>query len=236
MTRTRLLLDAETIPRPDAQEYLKARKNLKDPEKIAADLAEKAGMAAVDPDLALPVCIGLWMPDEDAPKVWWTDHVRIVNGGPLPLYTPEADILAMFWETLLSQQEWMIGGFNLDFDVSLLLRRSQLVGVKSVHVDTNRYRPHRCDDLMHRLTFKGTLVPKSLSTYGKLFGIPNTNDDLTGADVPAAIAAGDFDRVENHCLSDLTLTARLFERLEADSSGRGLRWLTARHDSMQVMR
>lgn len=215
-----LLIDVETIPRPDCAEFVKAKRNLKDESKIAADIADKVAMAATDIDLALPACIGVWFPDEDAPECWWiNDHVPDAYVPTNFIAVAEREALETIWQYLVAHNTTKIGGFHLAFDVLLLLRRSQMLGVHAPNLDVNRYRPHRCDDLMQRLTFKGELAPKPLKTYTRLFGLDGTDDDLEGSDVPAAIAAGEYKRVERHCLADLRQTKALFERLEPTVEG-----------------
>src|SRR3990167_10104959 len=68
---THLLIDLETAPLPNALDFcdpVEAARNLKDPEKIAADLAQKAqdqrDKAGLDWNLARICCLGLADPDD----------------------------------------------------------------------------------------------------------------------------------------------------------------------------
>jgi len=68
-------------------------------------------------------------------------------------------------------------------------------------------------DLWERLSLGGARRDvKSLRFYAKRFGIP-IYDDISGKDVAAAVKAGEWDKIRNHCLFDLDLTRALAERL-----------------------
>ncbi len=53
---------------------------------------------------------------------------------------------------------------------------------------------------------------RSLHAFCKRFGIPVT-DTISGADIPALVAAGEWDQVKAHCISDVEATLALARRL-----------------------
>jgi hypothetical protein len=68
-------------------------------------------------------------------------------------------------------------------------------------------------DLWEKLSLNGARRDvKSLRFYAKRFGIP-IFDDISGKDVAAMVKAGEWRKVENHCLFDLDLSRALAERL-----------------------
>jgi len=123
----------------------------------------------------------------------------------------EAFLLAWFWDAVTNCR---LVGFNiLNFDLPVLIRRSQLLGVAHPVVNLDRYRtPHI--DVMERLSFNGRLTYRSLNFYARRFGVELVETDLVvGADIPALVAAGEWDTIRNHCMCDIRKTTRLAARL-----------------------
>jgi len=202
----RIVLDLETVASPKAAEFLdpvRPPANYKDPAKIAAycdeKQAERIATAGLEADLCEIVAIGVWAEDETVCTI--------------PVATredmDEAALLAFAWEALADRA---IVGFNsLAFDLPVLMRRSQLLGVPYRDVNLDRYRtPHL--DLLERLTFRGALTKRSLNFYCRRFGIV-VEDATTGADIAQLVAANDWQAVRHHCRSDVEKTAKLAHRL-----------------------
>ena len=104
-------------------------------------------------------------------------------------------------------------GFNcLSFDLPVLLRRSLYLGVHAPHVPLNKYRPGRVVDLMQLLAYQGTVTYRSLGFYCRRFGI-SVPDEVTGADVAALVAAGEWRQVRDHVRADVAKTAQLAGRI-----------------------
>jgi DNA polymerase elongation subunit (family B) len=116
--------DIETGPLPTAEletmmPAFEAPKNLKDPVKIAAAIAEKRADwlsdAALHPETGRVLAIGLWTVDHGYAAYTWED---------------EAQLLTHFWQTLTATyhtQRW--AGWNIcDFDLPFLVRRSWILG------------------------------------------------------------------------------------------------------------
>ena len=202
-TDTDLIFDLETAPLEDAAEYLEpasAPANYKDPEKIAAYIADKdrdaLAKAALDPDLCRIVAIAV------------TGHqVRLCT-------TPdeEADALSWFWE--MARRSRLIGFNCLDFDCPVLLRRSLYLHVTPTITvsDLNKYRMGKVVDLMQVLSFGGKLKYRSLAFYCRRLGI-TVQDEIHGADIGALVEAGDWDGVESHVRADVEKTSLLARRM-----------------------
>jgi hypothetical protein len=65
---------------------------------------------------------------------------------------------------------------------------------------------------MQVLTFKGAIAARSLKWFAKRFQIP-VDDAISGKEIGALVAAGEWDAVRAHCLSDIRLTRALAQRL-----------------------
>ena len=198
------VFDIETAPLADAEAYLptpRARANLRDPAKIEADLADKAAAAlekaALDPDLCRIVAAG-WECDGMAESEVCQNAAQ------------ERRMLEWFWRR--SQGTTLVGFNCLGFDLPVLLRRSLYLGVRAPHLSLNKYRPGRVVDLMQLLAYQGTLAYRSLAFYCTRFGI-TVEDAVTGADVGALVAAGEWRKVHDHVRADVAKTAELAGRV-----------------------
>ena len=76
----------------------------------------------------------------------------------------------------------------------------------------NKYRPGSIVDLMQRLAYQGTLTYRSLAFYCTRFGI-DVPDEVTGADIGALVAAGEWSRVHDHVRADVLKTSELARRV-----------------------
>src|SRR5688572_31611103 len=117
-----IVVDCETGSLPNAADYLEpvqAAKNLKDPEKIKADIESRT--AERDAKLALD-----WNVGRIGALAWWT-----VDGGLVVHVVPdedtEAKALAGFWR---DSKHRTIVGFNVKgFDLRYMVQRSRYLGV-----------------------------------------------------------------------------------------------------------
>ena len=204
------VFDIETVPLADADDYLespKPRANLKDPAKIEADVAEKRAAllarAALDPDLCRIVAAG-WDGDGRAESAACEDAAQ------------ERRLLERFWRQ--SQGATLVGFNCLGFDLPVLLRRSLYLGVPAPSLVLNKYRPGSIIDLMQRLAYQGTLTYRSLGFYCRRFGV-DVPDDVTGADIGALVAAGEWNKVHEHVRADVAKTAELARRIGVLGAG-----------------
>ena len=202
---SRIILDLETFSLDDAANFIEepsAPSNWKDEAKIAQYIQDATAKAisrcALDPDLCRIVCLG-WQYDGGA-------EVLMVA----KTEADEKEALDTFWDRLRSTD--IIIGFNvLGFDLPVLIRRSQYLGIDTPAVNVDRYRtPHI--DLMERLSFNGKLKYRGLDFYCRRFGI-HVDDPSTGKDIDAMVKAGDWSGVAQHCHADITKTRLLAERL-----------------------
>jgi len=204
----RLVFDIETFALDDAGNYLEpptAPANYKDPQKIADYIAEKLASqvdrAALDPDLCRVVALGVLSERDDAPKVW------VAREGDT---AAEAAMLTRFWQLVGDRP---LVGFNiLGFDLPVLLRRSLYLDVPRPRIQIDRFKHPQVIDLMQDLAFGRIEFTRSLDFYSKRFGF-GIEDDLTGADIAAAVRAGEWDRVEAHVTADVRKTAALAAKL-----------------------
>jgi DNA polymerase elongation subunit (family B) len=235
-----IAVDLETAPMDGAAQYvpemepvppldldsIQAAKNLKDPDKIAWDIAkrrsdaivaheervqrssaayaEKLGKAALDFNLARIVAIS------------WSDG-RVSETLVCECETDEQWALNQFWNATTNAT---LVGFRIrTFDAPMLMARSRYLGVKYPTLDLGRYgRSGRVVDLWDVLTFglsdyeTTSVMPRGLKSYAKRYGL-EVEDEIDGKDIPALVQAGDWDAVRAHIESDVRLTVQLAQRL-----------------------
>ena len=200
-----VVFDLETVACPDARDYLdpvEAPSNYKDPVKIAAyceqTFAKRVEEAGLEPDLCEVVAVGFRHPEYATASAVYTRAD-----------VDEAGLLELAWEAIQGRR--IVGFSVLNFDLPVLIRRSQLLGLRVPTVNLDRYRtPHV--DLIERLTFNGKLTWRSLAFYCRRFAIP-CEDATSGADIASMVAANDWAGVAAHCRSDVDKTAALAHRL-----------------------
>lgn len=205
-----LVFDIETAPLPDAADFIEPVEppaNYKDPEKIAAYVREKQAeqleRAALDVDLCQVVSIAVGY--DIAPH---RDDILVA----LQRDAGEAAMLQWFWDKVGDGAHLV--GFNvIAFDLPVLVRRSQYLGVRVPDLVLDTYRHPRVTDLAQVLSYNGRLRLRKLSFYAKRFGLPATADPITGADIGAAFARGDWQAIITHVVSDVQTTAYLAQRL-----------------------
>jgi len=213
-----LIFDIETAPDLGAVAALpepKAPGNLKDPEKIAAAIAEKKSEqlanAALDPDTANITAIGMAVvdvrdPAQDADKIC----AYLVGDEETPT---EATLLMKFWLTLVQTAGYAAGYNIIGFDLPMLQRRSFALAVKPgllslPAISPAKYRTQPILDLM------GVLYnwdrSRGLKWVCKRYGIPNPLPDLDGSMV------GEMDRatLRKYVANDVNLTIQLYRWMQ----------------------
>lgn len=167
---------------------------------FAADCDHKA---ALDFNCARIVAIG-----------WWKEgctSVRYQFDGD----EGEADALAEFWKLSLHRS---IVGFRIrEFDLPMMMQRSRYLGIPHPTLELGRYsRGHAIIDLYDTLTFSDlrgeNIMRRTAKSFARRFGIPVT-DEIDGKDIPALVAAGEWDLVAQHVTSDVQLEVALARRL-----------------------
>jgi len=200
-----IVIDIETVGAPDCAGFLPdvdAPSNYKDPVKIAAFIEQERlkqiAMAGLDADLNEIVAVG-WLYAED------TDPVSVATRET----DDEADLIRWLLDAIGNR---CVVGFNtLNFDLPVVMRRAQYLGIRCPDFNLDKYRtPHL--DVLDRLTFRGRLKMRSLSFYCQRFGVPH-DDTVKGKDITALVAAKDWEAVASHCRSDVMATTLLARRL-----------------------
>lgn len=119
----------------------------------------------------------------------------------------EYQLLRAFW--LVAEEHDYLVGFNLDFDWTFLKLRSLKHGIRIKHFEKYTQRKDIRLILNSNPYAKGT----TLKDYAQFFGF-TIDDDIDGSKVPELYAKGDYEAIEKHLLSDITLTSQLWERLK----------------------
>lgn len=195
-----IVFDLETVAIDGVEQYIKAPRNYKDPEKIATYLEEKAEMASLDIDLCRIVAIGYQHPDEDEPTVYATPDEKT-----------EAEALTRFWKRVGNRQ---LLGFNcVQFDVPLAMRRSLYLDIPYPPLFVTRFKHPTIQDLMQILSYDGLQKYHGLQFYGQRFGIVN-DDPFDGGDIADLVRKGRWEDVAAHCRYDVKLTLALARRIK----------------------
>ena len=204
------VIDCETIGIPNAADYLEpvtAPSNYKKPEAIAAYIAEETPKqlerASLDIDLAQIICLGIQTPDGNT-LVYRGDKVT------------EVEMLTWLWE-MWNAHPWderIFVTFNgTSYDVPLLLRRSLYLGIKAPIIQCDRFKHPQIVDLMTSLNYGDIKKTHGLQFYLQRFGYPGGGQDVSGKDIAALHAAGDWDAIAEHCRADVDGTAWLARRI-----------------------
>lgn len=206
-----LVLDIETAPHEQAQDYLdppEPDRRLTDPAKIAASVQEKTAQqlekCSLDPNVGRIVALGIW------------DPAGGVQSRVAPTEADEIELLRWLWRKQLWSTLVVFNGVK--FDLRWLVRRSQLLGVEYPRLSLARYVPHGVVDLYQELTFgeghyEQGAMRRTLTAFARRFGVPISDDATTGAEMPALVAQGDWDAIKAHVEDDVRMTAQLAQKL-----------------------
>lgn len=233
-----IVVDIETCGLPNAADFLEAipdavpddspieaDKRLTDPVKIAADLekkraareeANREAQAKVERQRVaqLEKCALDWNVGRIVALGYWTEQggagARVIANEDR-----EAVVLRDFWQ--MARQRTIVG-FNVkSFDIRFMVQRSRYLGIPHPQIDFSKYSRKGVHDLYLDLTFgDGTYdtgaMRRTLKAFARRFGIP-VQDDINGAEIPALVAAGEWEKVAAHVTSDVELTVALARRL-----------------------
>lgn len=219
------IVDVETVPHPDAGQWLEPVEcdpkllepiepdsRLKDPIKVAANLAdverrraerpaeidasiaertrERDAQLSLDPDCCVIVALG------------WHD---VGYGDPIvELCRNEAEekiALERFWQSYDQQFTKLVTFNGFKFDQLVIVMRSLYLGVKYRELSVDRYRSEHID-LYDKLSFRGARRARGLQFYAKRLNLPML-DKVHGSEIATLVAAGDWEAVKAHNLSDL---------------------------------
>jgi DNA polymerase elongation subunit (family B) len=204
-----IIVDIETVGLSNAADYLEPPtpdSRLKDPDKIAADLLAKTEARnqkyGLDWNVGRIVAIGYWT--ETGGLVTRTCRTEDAESFDLP----------EFWKVARNRTIITFNGRN--FDLPFMAQRSRYLGIPHPTLDLRPYEGGRGNiDLWLELTFGRKETPCMRTTLGafcKRFGISH-DDSISGKDIGALVAAGEWDKVESHVKSDVLATVALARRL-----------------------
>lgn len=210
------IIDLETVAVDDAAKWLPTIEpdgRLTDAAKIAADIERKRtamiDRGGLDPDLCRIVCAGIREHDG-------AEHIMLASTDD-----GERAILERIWRSI-NRTTPMLGYGLTWFDAGVIVRRSQLLGVK-VPLDFYRQAKYRHDmivDLSDYLTVNGLIdfrpeqrKGRGLDFYCRRFGI-EVADDHDGSDVAELWREGNIAAIKAHCAADIERIARLAEHLD----------------------
>lgn len=197
-----IILDIETIAAPPD-----------DPAVIAylAKHPDKADALALSPWTGRVVCVAILdteEPDRVARTVWSSADARDGQCGGWQVISlcTEANVLREAWGTLRGKQVCTWNGIG--FDIPFLVGRSLVNGV---HVDRSLldakpWEPRHLD-LMAKLG-----RASSLDVCAQAMGLPSPKQDLSGPEVGAAWARGEFMRVAEYCARDVDTLHEIYKR------------------------
>ena len=215
-----IVVDLETAPHPCAGDYLEplnldaitAAKNLKDPEKVKADLEQRKAAAVAEHAGKLGRAALDWNLSRIVALAWSTGEAIVVR--PCNTEEEEREALVTFWQEAKGRE--LLGFAARTFDAPTLIQRSRLLGVEHRPINLARFGKGSIIDLREILTFDDAryeaIMPRSLKMFCRRFGIP-VDDSVSGADIPALVAAGEWDQVISHVTSDVRLTMALARRI-----------------------
>jgi len=216
-----LFVDIETKALKNASFYLpevSAPANYKDPEKIAAYIAEKQeGLlekAALDVDLGSIVAIGY---QRGLAGAAWASVVG--DQKPDGSLVTEEELLREFWAEA-RQAEGLLCGYNLlAFDFPFILRRTMALGVTpTVVLDTRRYQVAPIRDLMAILFNWGSMTYRGMKWVAQRYDLEVLRPDLDGSKVKDM----DVATIIEYALSDIHVLAQLYKLMD------GIYWVRGR--------
>ena len=227
----RLVFDIETSALPidhfdEAQkEYLfRECGKLADEEAKTTRRGEIMQMCSLWPFTAQVVCVAMLNADTSRGQVLYTAEDFEENGeeaGPVEFVpcVDEVEMLTAYWD-VARHYETIVTFNGRGFDVPFIYLRSALLNVPISRKDWLGYRyqtdPH-CD-LAEQLTFYGVSGRDgaarrfNLDFYCKAFGIESPKaHGVSGSDVGAMLAAGQFREIAEYCLRDVKATVLLYQ-------------------------
>ena len=221
-----LATDIETVPHECVREFVtppdlsqvQAAKNLKDPAKIAEDIAKRQADVTQEYEARLSRAALDWNVSRIVALAWHDGFeltVRLCH-----IEEEERESLADYWAAL--RNHMMLGFCVRNFDAPTLIQRSRLLDVRHPYISLARYGRGDVVDLRDILTFDDArydaIMPRSLKAFAKRFGLDVT-DDVDGADIHRLVQEGRWEAVEAHVTSDIELTIGLAQKLGYRLSG-----------------
>jgi hypothetical protein len=206
-----LAFDLETVADVTALPLLppcEAPGNYKDPDKIAAAIAERTAernaKLALDPDCCRIVAIGYtFLPGQAEVLV-------------CPTIDAERLALDHFWQLWSAPGSYPVGYNCVAFDLPVLIQRSRILRVDYPRIMLRKYGTPDCHDLMLDLSHGGLTSYKGLGFWCQRFTLDVPEDATSGKDIAALVAANSpecWATVEAHCQIDVIKTYALAQVL-----------------------
>lgn len=130
----------------------------------------------------------------------------------------EKNILNRFWKYMEKVQPDKIVTFNgYNFDVPFINIRTKLNQVdSSVEFNTTKWRMEGSNhyDCMQQLSAKENFLNVALEISCRILGVQVPDQRIRGEEIPLHHANGDVEQIKIHCVQDLEMTEKLYERLE----------------------
>ena len=179
--------------------------NLRDPDKIAAAIAERTAernaKLALDPDCCRIVAIG------------WTFLPGEARVQTCPDEDAERLALDLFWANFSAPGAYPVGFNCVGFDLPVLIQRSRMLRVDHPRLQLKKFGSPDCHDLMLDLSHGGLTAYKSLGFWCARLGLDVPPDETKGKDIAAFVEAECWGAVEAHCRVDVIKTYALAQRL-----------------------
>lgn len=212
---TWMCIDIETVGRGDVADYLddlSPRGNLRDPEKIAADLAEKRAAAianaALDWNANRVIAVGLQTEVDEKPTVFLCKDAQA-----------EAIVLKEVWHLYKERSRRLVTFAGAGFDVPTLIQRSRFLRVPVPRIDQRKYGNSDQIDLYRELTFDDTqrtyVIRRTLGNFCRLFELDVPADPHDGSDIARLVTEDRWDDIAHHVRTDVIKTQALAQRLGA---------------------
>jgi predicted PolB exonuclease-like 3'-5' exonuclease len=215
MKKNPLVIDIETVPDPDCIPLLKTPEpdgRIKDPAKIAADIAKKRQQQIADmwknPKQNIPICIG-WRDAETSGSFFlpYAHHQSL---------DAQAVLLREFWD-FAAGYDYFITFNGISFDIPCLLLRSLKTKVKpTIKIDMGMYRVLNHLDIRMILGNWDRFAPGSLDYYMKYFDLSPGKQGLDGSMVQTFYHMGERGEavIKQYCVDgDCRDTWLLYERI-----------------------
>lgn len=204
-----ICVDIETCGLPNAADYLEPvspDSRMKDPEKIAASIAEKT--AERDSRTGLD-----WNTGRIVAMGWWTAATGTC-AGTCQEEGDEHRLIAHVWN--LARHRTIVTFNGRAFDLPFLIQRSRYLGIAHPDLDLRPYgRAPGNIDLFIELSLgqkSGVCMKQTLGAFCKRFGIPH-DDSVSGKDIAGLVADGNWNLVLAHVTADVQATVALAQRL-----------------------
>lgn len=207
-----ICFDLETIADKSVIPLLppvEAKRNLKDPAKIKADIeqkeADRLSKLGLDPATARICCFG-----------WFDGEAGKAYNYMLEAETLEAEkkLLQKAWDILSTGDHFVTFNGN-QFDVPMLLMRSLVNHVRpAIQISTKKYTITNHTDVRAVLNNWNDYKPGTLDFYSRLLLGRTPKGDFDGSQVQDMWDMELYDDIAKYCMDDCEPTYQIFELMQ----------------------